>query len=238
MCGFGLVQPFPGIVRWHLDTAITLPVGIESYGAYALYVWLGARGGDRARTFAKRSAIAAGVLGCLGQVAFHLMAAAGWTRAPWFVVTLVACLPVVTLFFAAALVHLMHAGHRDAEEAENARAEADARAAERKAARAAQASRPDAGSRPAPARKPAAPVAPEPEPADDTVDLDAEARILKAISDGQMDAETGILKLVAAGHKPSKAGMLAGKSDSYGRKVARKAKELAKTAPRGSDPEE
>ena len=36
MCGFGLVQPFPGIVSWHLDTAITLPVGVEAYGAYAL----------------------------------------------------------------------------------------------------------------------------------------------------------------------------------------------------------
>jgi hypothetical protein len=108
MCGFGLVQPLPGIVPWHLNTAITLPVGIESYGAYALYVWLGESGtGRKTRKFARRSAIGAGVLGCLGQVAFHLMAAAGWARAPWYVVMLVACLPVITLFFAATLTHLI-----------------------------------------------------------------------------------------------------------------------------------
>jgi hypothetical protein len=40
MCGFGLVQPLPGITDWHLNTAITLPVGVESYGAYALGAWL------------------------------------------------------------------------------------------------------------------------------------------------------------------------------------------------------
>ncbi len=35
--GFGLVSPLSGI--WpslHLDTAITLPVGVEAYAAYAL----------------------------------------------------------------------------------------------------------------------------------------------------------------------------------------------------------
>jgi hypothetical protein len=35
--GFGLVSPLPGI--WpslHLDTSITLPVGVEAYAAYAL----------------------------------------------------------------------------------------------------------------------------------------------------------------------------------------------------------
>ena len=35
--GFGLVSPLPGV--WpslHLDTAITLPVGVEAYAAYAL----------------------------------------------------------------------------------------------------------------------------------------------------------------------------------------------------------
>jgi len=109
MCGFGLVQPLPGIFSWHLNTAITLPVGIESYGAYALYVWLGGHGSDRTRTWAKKSAIGALVLGCLGQLAFHLMVAAGWARAPWYVVMLVACLPVVTVYFAATLVHLIRA---------------------------------------------------------------------------------------------------------------------------------
>jgi hypothetical protein len=38
--GFGLVSPLPGI--WpslHLDTSITLPVGVEAYAAYALRAW-------------------------------------------------------------------------------------------------------------------------------------------------------------------------------------------------------
>jgi hypothetical protein len=42
-----------------------------------------------------------------------------------------------------------------------------------------------------------------------------------------MDAEARILALIAEGHSASKAGILAGKSDSYGRQVAR----LARTAP-------
>jgi hypothetical protein len=54
--GFGLVSPLPGI--WpslHLDTAITLPVGVEAYAAYALRAWL-ARDqtiSDQTRRFAK-----------------------------------------------------------------------------------------------------------------------------------------------------------------------------------------
>jgi hypothetical protein len=39
--GFGQVSPLPGI--WpalHLDTSITLPVGVEAYAAYALRAWL------------------------------------------------------------------------------------------------------------------------------------------------------------------------------------------------------
>lgn len=109
-CGFGLVQPFPGILSWHLDTAITLPVGVEAYGAYALGIWLAAaRAPERARRFARWSAIGALALGMLGQVIYHLLAAAHRTRAPWPVVVVVSCLPVVTLGFGAALTHLMRA---------------------------------------------------------------------------------------------------------------------------------
>ncbi len=39
---FGLVSPLPGI--WpslHVDTSITLPIGVEAYAAYALRAWLG-----------------------------------------------------------------------------------------------------------------------------------------------------------------------------------------------------
>jgi hypothetical protein len=107
LCGFGLVQPLPGIVSWHLDTAITLPVGVEAYGTYALAAWLTPGVPERARTFARRSAIGALALGMLGQVAYHLLSKSGATSAPWPVVVLVSCLPVVTLGFGAALTHLL-----------------------------------------------------------------------------------------------------------------------------------
>jgi len=108
MCGFGLVEPFPGIVRWHLDSSITLPIGVESYGAYAMSAWLSAATPRTARRFAKWSALGSLTLGMLGQVGYHLLAAAHRTRAPWPVVAAVACLPVITLGFGAALAHLLH----------------------------------------------------------------------------------------------------------------------------------
>ena len=123
LCGFGVIHPLPGIADGvHLNTAITLPVGVEAYGAYALYAWLGGETGPRARDFAQKSAIGALILGCLGQVAFHVLAARHDTRAPGLVVVLVACLPVVTLSFAAALTHLMHADEKATGEAVTGRA--------------------------------------------------------------------------------------------------------------------
>jgi hypothetical protein len=116
MCGFGLVQPLPGIVGWHLNTAITLPVGVEAYGAYALGAWLTPGTPEQARTFARRSAVGALVLGALGQVVYHLLAAAHASRAPWPVVVLVSCLPVVTLGFGAALTHLLRVPDADGSE--------------------------------------------------------------------------------------------------------------------------
>jgi hypothetical protein len=109
-CGFGPVQPLPGIAAWHLDTSITLPVGVEAYGAYALGVWLAARPvPPRARRFALWSAIGSLALGMAGQIAYHLLAAAGRTRAPWEVVVLVSCMPVAVVGCAAALAHLRRA---------------------------------------------------------------------------------------------------------------------------------
>jgi hypothetical protein len=60
MTGFGLVSPLPGI--WpslHLDTSITLPVGVEAYAVYALRAWLAREHSisGRTRRFAKWSAI-------------------------------------------------------------------------------------------------------------------------------------------------------------------------------------
>jgi hypothetical protein len=109
LTGFGVVHPLPGI--WdsaRINTAITLPIGLETYAAYALYVWLASAVPLRARRFAKWSAIGSLALGAAGQVAYHLMIAAGMTTAPWQITTVVACLPVVVLGMGAALAHLVH----------------------------------------------------------------------------------------------------------------------------------
>ncbi|HEX5403974.1 MAG TPA: ABC transporter permease [Pseudonocardiaceae bacterium] len=109
LTGFGPVHPLPGIASgFTINSAITLPIGVETYAAYALRVWLAGGGPARARQFAKRSAIAAFVLGGLGQIAYHLMTAAHLTIAPWPITTAVSCLPVVVLGFGAALAHLQH----------------------------------------------------------------------------------------------------------------------------------
>lgn len=112
LTGFGTIQPLPGIADgFTINTAITLPIGVETYAAYALNVWLGGHHlATRARRFAKWSALGALALGALGQVAFHTMTAANMTAAPWTITTLVSCLPVVVLGCGAALRHLVRAG--------------------------------------------------------------------------------------------------------------------------------
>jgi hypothetical protein len=108
LTGFGMVHPLPGIADdFTINSAITLPVGMEAYAAYALRAWFAPGASVRARRFAKVSAIGSLCLGALGQVTYHLMTAAGWTAAPWPVTTLVACLPVAVLGMGAALAHLL-----------------------------------------------------------------------------------------------------------------------------------
>jgi hypothetical protein len=85
LTGFGMVSPLPGI--WpslHLDTSVTLPVGVEAYAAYALRAWLAGEHAvsPRTRRFAKWSAMLSLGLGMAGQVTYHLLAGAGATRAP------------------------------------------------------------------------------------------------------------------------------------------------------------
>jgi hypothetical protein len=112
LCGFGLVHPLPGIAAgFQINTAITLPVGVEAYGAYALGTWLTPGTAPAARRFARRSALGALTLGMAGQVIYHLLAATHAAHAPWPVVVLVSCLPVLTLGFGAALTHLLRAAH-------------------------------------------------------------------------------------------------------------------------------
>lgn len=109
MAGFGLVNPLPGIAdRFTINSAITLPVGVEAYSAYALGTWLSARPMPaRARRFAAWSSVTALGLGLLGQVIYHLLSNAGYTRAPVWVVVFVACLPVLVLGAGASLHHLL-----------------------------------------------------------------------------------------------------------------------------------
>lgn len=111
LTGFGVVHPLPGIADgFTINSAITLPIGVETYAAFALRVWLSGQVPTSARRFAKWSALSALVLGALGQVAYHLLEAAGVTQAPWQITTVVACLPVAVLGMGAALAHLVHAG--------------------------------------------------------------------------------------------------------------------------------
>ncbi|HEX7162498.1 MAG TPA: hypothetical protein VF223_14840 [Trebonia sp.] len=110
LTGFGVVPLLPGI--WsslRLDTAVTLPVGVECYAAYALRAWLagGHAISDRTRRFARWSAICSFALGMAGQVAFHLMDQDHVTRAPWGITTLVSCLPVLVLGMGTALAHML-----------------------------------------------------------------------------------------------------------------------------------
>ncbi len=111
LTGFGQVHPLPGL--WpglRLDTAITLPVGVEAYAAYALHAWLTANNQVSARTraFARRSATGSLLLGMAGQIAYHLLTQAHATRAPWPITTAVSCLPVLVLGMGAALAQLIH----------------------------------------------------------------------------------------------------------------------------------
>ena len=117
MTGFGTVQLLPGIFdNIKINTAITLPIGMEAYAAYAFRVWLADQSAyfvpQRARVFARWSSFAALILGVIGQVIFHVLSASGAHSADAVVTALVSCLPVCVLAFGASLAHLL----RDSEE--------------------------------------------------------------------------------------------------------------------------
>ena len=115
LTGFGKVNLLPGIGKgWVIDTAITLPIGVEAYAGYAFYVALHRHAPRRARRFAAWSAGVAVLLGMGGQTAYHLMSAERMTAAPWQITTIVSCLPVAVFGLAAALVHMVRAGEEEA----------------------------------------------------------------------------------------------------------------------------
>ncbi|MBN0042249.1 hypothetical protein JN535_19025 [Cellulosimicrobium cellulans] len=113
MSGFGPVNLLPGITELYVDLSITLPLGMEVYAAYALGAWLTRREiPDDARSFARWSALVSLVVGAGGQIAYHLLAAAGVERAPWPVLVIVSCIPVAVLGMASALAHRLRTGVR------------------------------------------------------------------------------------------------------------------------------
>jgi hypothetical protein len=120
LCGFGPVRLLPGISGLTINTAITLPIGVEAYAAYALGAWMSPASPPQARRFARWSALGALAYGMAGQIIYHLLAAAHATAAPWPVVVVVSCMPVAVLGLAAALTHLLRqdgedSGQEDAE---------------------------------------------------------------------------------------------------------------------------
>jgi hypothetical protein len=117
--GFGKVSLLPGI--WDnlkVNTAITLPIGVEAYAAYAIGAALSSANlTPKTRRFAGWSGGAALALGMIGQAAFHVLAATTeegrQLRAPIGVTIMVSCLPVLILGMAAALSHMLHRDVRE-----------------------------------------------------------------------------------------------------------------------------
>jgi hypothetical protein len=116
LAGFGPVRLLPGIAdHVTLNLAVTLPAGMEVYAVIGLRVWLSVRTRTaRTRRFAAWSSCTALGIGCMGQVAYHVLARPA-TGAPMFVTVCVACLPVVILGAGAALFHLVGEDQRAGE---------------------------------------------------------------------------------------------------------------------------
>jgi hypothetical protein len=115
LTGFGVVKPLPGIWDdFQINTAITLPIGVEAYAIYALSIATSdpKRMPARVRTYAWVSAAAALVLGMAGQIAYHLMSADGVKVAPAWVTAVVSSLPVLVLGAASLLWHFAGAVER------------------------------------------------------------------------------------------------------------------------------
>jgi hypothetical protein len=119
MTGFGTMNLLPGIGGgFTLNTAIVLPLSVEAYAAYALRVWLSTSyHSDRTIRFARRSTWISLTVGGAAQVAYHLLAAAGYTKAPWVVTMLVPLVPVLVLGVASALAKLVHVDRQGGEQA-------------------------------------------------------------------------------------------------------------------------
>jgi hypothetical protein len=109
LTGFGPINVLPGIGNGLvIDTAVVLPLSVEFYGAYALRVLLASGGlSEKTKNFARWSFITSLVVGGAAQIASHVMGAASVTTAPWWVTTLVACVPVLVVGLATGLATLV-----------------------------------------------------------------------------------------------------------------------------------
>lgn len=113
LTGFGPVHLLPGIWdEFVVNTAVALPISVEAYAAYAFRIWLGGAYSARTTRFARRSAVGSLLVGGLAQITYHLLIAAGFDRAPWWVTTLVACIPVAVFGLAAVLAHMARHEHQ------------------------------------------------------------------------------------------------------------------------------
>ncbi len=119
MTGFGVINLLPGMVRdggWAtVNTAVTLPIGLETYAAYALHAALNTTRKGTLRTFAIWSGVASLVLGGSGQLAYHVMESFGVVTAPWWITAIVATIPVAVLGAGAALAALMNREEKELE---------------------------------------------------------------------------------------------------------------------------
>lgn len=110
MTGWGERNMLPGLVAdggWAtIHTSITLPIGIEAFGALSMAVWLASRnaGGTLPR-YAAFCTFGSLALGAFGQVSYHVLTAAG-EPAPSWLVGFVAVLPVIVLGASVGLIHL------------------------------------------------------------------------------------------------------------------------------------
>lgn len=130
MTGFGMMDLLPGFTHTvngkvvpllQINTAITLPLGIEAYAGYALRAFVNGRGSRRTRTFAGLSGFVALVLGGFGQLAYHLLATEGRTVAPEEVTIFVSCLPVACIGAVTTLHHMLSQDRKRARRARRAR---------------------------------------------------------------------------------------------------------------------
>jgi hypothetical protein len=139
LTGFGDVNPLPGI--WDglkLNTSITLAIGVEAYGAYAIKAALSASR-MRTRGFAAASGVLSLALGAYGQMQYHLLVQQGASKAPEGVTKFVSVLPIVVVGLAAVLYELKRSDEKAKLAANQAHAAALAEAERDAAVRVAEA---------------------------------------------------------------------------------------------------